>query len=119
MRVFLLGVVLFAVAAQATDAAQVRLGCPVRLTHCVNYRSTVCSDFNPTSYVGFRLDAAAHSAYMPTRYYMRETAIEFLWGTIDDRYALSKTTMRIRHSVYVNQSNVAFVAEWSGVCRAI
>lgn len=119
MRVFLMGAALFALAPGVASAGAVRFGCPVRLTHCVNTRSTICDDFNRVSYVGFRLDAGAHAVTMPARYGVRETAIEYTWGTSDDRYALSRATMRLRHAVYVNQTNVAFVAEWSGVCARV
>lgn len=119
MRVFFIGCALFSLFSGVAGATEVRLGCPVRLTRCVDYRSTTCADFNRVSYVGFRLDSDAHVVRMPQAYHVRETAIEYLWGSYDDRYTLTRTTMRVRHTVYVNQNNVGFVAEWTGVCASI
>ncbi len=119
MRTFLVGCALFALLTGVAGASQVRMGCPVRLTRCINYRSTICGDFNRVSYVGFVLDSDAHLASMPQAYHVRETAIEYLWGNYDDRYTLSRTSTRLSHTVYVNQHNVGFIAQWTGVCKEI
>ncbi len=117
MRVFTLFCLAVAVACGSARAAVVRLGCPLRLTHCTDYRANVCADFSRVSFAGLRLDADHRFVYLPTAYRLRETAIEYTWGTSADNWVLSRTTMHLRHSVYIDQTNVAFVAEWSGICR--
>ncbi len=119
MRFLLVFCALFALLAGSAAAEDLQLSCPLALAKCVNYRATICSDFNRISYTNVDLNPDRHWAVSPADGAMRETAIEFVWGATNDRWTLMRRTNTLRHSVYVNQTNVAFVAEWSGTCTQI
>ncbi len=116
MRSLFIFCALFASLAGLAQASDLHFSCPMTLTKCVNYRATICSDFNRDSFTTVDLNPDRHWAVSPADGAMRETAIEFVWGATNDRWTLMRRTNILRHSVYVNQTNVAFVAEWSGMC---